>query len=120
MVQYRLPSNHRGLLVLALLFQFITPTYTLASKGAPSWVKQGSGLRSSAKGKVFYGVGSAGGIRNPALLRTTADNRARSELTKIFQVFSASLMKDYMASDGQQNVEQAIKTFFIQSLMKII
>lgn len=86
---------------------------------APEWVKKGSGAFGNEKGRVFYGVGSASGINNSSLLRTTADNRARNELAKIFEVYTASLMKDYAASTTagdfsktaeEQHVEQAIKT----------
>ena len=86
----------------------------------PDWVTKGSGAFGGEAGRVFYGVGSASGIRNHALARTTADNRGRAEIAKIFEVYSASLMKDYMASttagdmsasSEEQHVEQAIKTF---------
>jgi hypothetical protein len=86
---------------------------------SPDWVRKGSGAFGSDKGKVFYGVGAASGIQNPSLLRTTADNRARNDLAKIFQVYTASLMKDYMGattatkpgvSSDEQLIEQAIKT----------
>jgi hypothetical protein len=55
----------------------------------PEWVNKGSGAFGGEK-RVFYGVGSASGIRNHALARTTADNRARAEISKTFQVYSAS------------------------------
>jgi hypothetical protein len=75
-------------------------------------------------GKVFYCVSSAYGIKNfsllrSSLLRSAADNRARNEVAKIFQFYTASLMKDYMAStmagdpnvsSEEQHVEQAVKT----------
>ena len=86
----------------------------------PEWVMKGSGAFGGEAGRVFYGVGSASGIKNHALARTTADNRGRAEIAKIFEVYSASLMKDYMASttagdmtasSEEQHVEQAIKTF---------
>ncbi|MBI5747283.1 MAG: hypothetical protein HZA13_09810 [Nitrospirae bacterium] len=86
---------------------------------APEWVIKGSGAFGGEKGKVFYGIGSATGIRNSSLLRTTADNRARNEVAKIFEIYTASLMKDYAASttagdfsktSEEQHVEQAIKT----------
>lgn len=91
----------------------------------PDWVTKGSGAFGGEKGKAFYGVGLASGIKNLALARTTSDNRARSEIAKIFNTYSASLMKDYMASttagDGtasseEQHVEQAIKTFSATTL----
>jgi len=86
----------------------------------PEWVTKGSGAFGGEHGKVFYGVGMASGIKNMALARTTADNRGRAEIAKIFETYSASLMKDYMASttagdmtasSEEQHVEQAIKTF---------
>jgi hypothetical protein len=85
----------------------------------PAWVMKGSGAFSGDK-DVLYGVGSADMIGNTSLARTTAGNRARAELSKVFDVYSASLMKDYASSttagqegvaDEQQMVEQAIKTF---------
>jgi hypothetical protein len=91
----------------------------------PEWVLKGSGAFGGEAGKVFYGVGSVTGIKNHALARSTADNRGRAEIAKIFEVYSASLMKDYMASttagdmtasSEEQHVEQAIKTFSAQTL----
>ncbi len=91
----------------------------------PEWVLKGSGAFGGEVGRVFYGVGSVSGIKNHALARTTADNRGRAEIAKIFEVYSASLMKDYMASttagdmtasSEEQHVEQAIKTFSATTL----
>jgi len=91
----------------------------------PEWVTKGSGAFGGEEGRVFYGVGEVSGIKNHALARTTADNRARAEIAKIFEVYSASLMKDYMASttagdmsasSEEQHVEQAIKTFSAATL----
>ena len=91
----------------------------------PQWVVRGSGAFGNDNGRLFYGVGSVSGIRNHSLARTAADNRARAEIAKIFEVYSASLMKDYMAattagdmsaSAEEQHVEQAIKTFSAATL----
>ncbi len=90
----------------------------------PEWVNKGSGAFGGEK-QVLYGVGAASGIRNHALARTTSDNRARAEVSKILQTYSASLMKDYSASttagdfsqsSEEQHVEQAIKTFSANTL----
>jgi hypothetical protein len=95
----------------------------------PEWVMKGSGAFGGEKGRVFYGVGSVSGIKNHALARTTADNRARAEIAKTFEVYSASLMKDYMASttagdmsasSEEQHVEQAIKTFSAVTLSGVV
>jgi hypothetical protein len=86
----------------------------------PAWVAKGSGAFDVDKGKVFYGVGVASGIKNRALLRSTADDRARAEVAKILETYVATLTKDYMASTTagdmsasaeEQHVERALKTF---------
>ena len=85
----------------------------------PDWVMKGSGAFGGER-RVLHAVGAKSGIRNPALLRSAADNRARAEMQKIFQTYSASLMKDYAASttagdfsasSEEQHVEEAVKTF---------
>ncbi len=93
---------------------------------APDWVTQGSGAFDSGDhGKIFYGVGSASGIKNSSLLRKTSENRAKNEIAGVFNIYTASLMKDYMASISnldpnamgeEQLVEQAIKTVTSASL----
>jgi hypothetical protein len=117
------------LVVLALVFvagcgggeakKEITASTPIQDLGAPDWVVKGSGAFGGESGKVFYGVGSAYGMRNFSMLRSASDNRARNEVSKVFQVYTASLMKDYMAStmagdpnavSEEQHVEQAIKT----------
>lgn len=85
--------------------------------GKPGWISRGSVAVTTEEGRrLFFGVGAGSGIKNPALLRSTVDNRARNELGKVFEVYSASLMKDYMASTGEQSVENAIKTAVSVSL----
>lgn len=91
-----------------------------APPARPAWVDKGGGAFDVDKGKVFYGVGMASGIKNRALLRSSADNRARAEIAKILETYVAVLAKDYMASTTagdmsasleEQHVEQALKTF---------
>src|SRR2546429_2575821 len=64
----------------------------------PDWVNRGSGAFGGEKGKIFYGVGIASGIRNAALRRSTSDSRARSEIAKTLDTYVAVLNKDYQAS----------------------
>jgi hypothetical protein len=98
------------------VISIVTVATAAWAKDLPAWVTRGSCGYNNNGSRAFYGVGSASGIKNPALLRSTADNRARAELGKVFEVFSASLMKDYMASSGEQNVQQAVKTLSSLSL----
>ncbi|HEX9576123.1 MAG TPA: hypothetical protein VF993_00110 [Myxococcales bacterium] len=86
----------------------------------PDWVNRGSGAYGGEKGRVFYGVGIASGIRNAAMRRSTSDSRARSEISKTLDTYVSVLNKDYMASttagdmsasSEEQHVEQALKTY---------
>jgi hypothetical protein len=91
-----------------------------ACGGPPKWVKQGSGVMNEKDNKAFYGVGAVKGIKNEPLAWDAAENRARAEIAKNFETYSAYLMRDYAASTSaadftksaeEQNVERAIKTF---------
>ena len=97
----------------------------LAKYEAPDWVLKGSGAYSDDKGKAFFGVGSATGIKNYSLQRTVADDRARADLAKVFQYYLASLTKDYQAhttagsfknSSEDQNAEVALKVVVSQTM----
>jgi len=80
------------------------PVSPAASKGEPEWITKGSGAFDTPKGKIFFGVGSAQGIKN-----------------KIMETYVAVLTKDYMASTAggadvsksaeEQHIEQTLKSF---------
>lgn len=81
---------------------------------------KGSGAFSDEEGKVFYGIGSASGIRNFSLQRIVADDRARNDLAKVIEFYTRSLLKDYMGSttardfmnsEEEQLSETVMKTF---------
>jgi hypothetical protein len=91
-----------------------------ACSGTPKWVSKGGGYMSEKDSKAFYGVGAVTGIRNEPLAKETADNRARADLAKYVDTYTAYLMRDYAASttagdftksSEEQNVERAVKTF---------
>ena len=101
----------------------------LAEYDPPTWVLNGGGAFTDMKGKAFYGVGSATGIRNYSLQRTIADDRARGDLAKVFEVYITSLTKDYQAhttagsfdnSSEEQNAEVALKIVVSQSLRGVV
>lgn len=93
----------------------------VACSGTPKWVTQGSGAMNGKDDKAFYGVGSINGIhQDESLAWDAAENRARAEIAKNFQTYTAYLMRDYGAatnandftkSSEEQNIERAIKTF---------
>jgi len=98
---------------------------TAQAQGAPEWVMKGSGAFGGDKGKAFYGVASASNSSNMSLMRTAADNRARNEVAKTIQLYTASLMKDYQATTSagtaggtaeEQHIEQAVKTVTAMTL----
>ena len=101
----------------------------LAEYKAPNWVLQGGGAFTDSRGKAFYGVGSATGIKNYSLQRTVADDRARGDLAKVFEVYMTSLTKDYQAhttagnfdnSTEEQNAETALKVVVSQTMRGVV
>jgi len=118
-----------GLLFCALAALGGCSTQQVAKLTPPEWVTRGGGAFKDTGDKVFYGVGAVSGVKNPPLARTAAENRARAEISKIFETYSAALMKDYMASTTggaavtaasatteEQHIEQAVKTFSAATL----
>ncbi|MBI5193962.1 MAG: LPP20 family lipoprotein [Nitrospirae bacterium] len=100
---------------------------------APAWVTKGSAAFNDNGVKVFYGVGSVSGVKNKSLAKTASENRARAEIAKIFETYTASLMRDYMASttggaevnaqsatSEEQHIEQAVKTFSATTLSGVM
>jgi hypothetical protein len=92
----------------------------VACGGPPTWVKKGSGALNKKEDKAFYGVGEVVGVKNEPLAWEAAENRARAEIARSFQTYTAYLMRDYAASTTagdftrnteEQNIERAIKTF---------
>jgi hypothetical protein len=59
----------------------------------PAWYQLQSGLYETAEGKVFYGIGQAGGVQSLTLLRATADNRAREELGRVLENYVNELAR---------------------------
>lgn len=105
----------------------------LMPKETPAWVVKGSGAFKDSGEHVFYGVGAVTGMHNKPLAVTSAENRARAEVAKVFETYSASLMKDYAASttggaaitaetpsSEEQHIEQTIKTFSAVTLSGVM
>ncbi len=93
--------------------------------GPPKWVQKGGGYMNEKNSKAFYGVGAVTGVRNEPLANEAADNRARADLAKYMDTYTAYLMRDYAASttagdftksSEEQNVERALKTFVSANL----
>ena len=91
----------------------------------PEWLSKGTGAFTKEKGKAVYAVGVAAGIRNTALLRTTAETRAKANVAGWFEEHVTKFSKDYMASttagdmsrsSEEQHVEEGIQKFTSQTL----
>jgi len=104
-----------------------------SSAEPPEWVIKGSRAFNDAGKGVFYGVGAVTGIHNKPLSISASENRARAEIAKIFETYTAALMKDYAASvtggkavtqssstHEEQSVEQTIKTFSSATLSGVM
>ena len=101
----------------------------LADYEPPQWALTGGGAFTDEKGKAFYGVGSATGIKNFSLQRQVADDRARADLAKVFDYYVETLTKDYQAhttagsfdtSTEEQNSEAAVKVVVSQTLRGVM
>ena len=62
----------------------VTPVGTTAPRrpvpaNAPDWVKNGN----RSEGDTYYAIGWVAAIKNPALARTTAENRARAKMAEV-------------------------------------
>jgi len=74
----------------------------------PAWIDKGNGAFAGEMGEAFYGVGSSWGIQNPSLLRSSADNRARTEVARVFKTYTSALMEDYQASTMAGNLSRSL------------
>ena len=101
------------------------PSHAIDREDVPEWTNRSAGPAMEDGRRVFYAVGLVSGVRNMALARTTAENRARAEMQKYFTTYSASLMRDYQAataagdvneSSEEQHIEATVKTFSAGSL----
>ena len=124
----------KHLLLVGLIFlfgacvsipEFPPQPKALVDYKAPKWVLVGGGAFTDDKGKAFYGVGSATGIKNYSLQRQIADDRARADLAKVFEYYVETLTKDYQAhttagsfatSSEEQNAEAAVKVVVSSTL----
>ena len=88
----------------------------LKIKGAPDWVNEGTNILNSKDGRLFHGIGSAPKLGDMELQRSTAENRARSEVARILSSYMDVVSKDFLASsssgasaEAQQSVSRSIE-----------
>lgn len=79
--------------------------------GAPDWVNKGTQFLNDKSGRLFHGVGEAPVVGSNSLQKSTADNRARTEVARIFSSYMDAVTNDYTAaasSGGSGMSEQAV------------
>ncbi len=112
----RLPAGFAlllGVILLAGCSSQRTLESDLGLSDAPDWVNIGTQAVDNDEGRLLQGVGMAATMNDPSLQRSTADNRARTEIARILSTYVDSAITDYSASSGTQNsasVEQALKS----------
>lgn len=65
--------------------------------GAPKWVMMGCAAYFGEKKNMICGVGAVAGMTNPAMARTAAQGRGRTEIARSIKVKVKSMLKDYAA-----------------------
>ncbi|MCY3956498.1 MAG: LPP20 family lipoprotein [Nitrospira sp.] len=83
----------------------------------PEWITKNGAAFNDEK-HVFYGVGNAAGIQNPALRRRSAEAAARRFLAENFQVYVAGLNKQYLAETTAGDMERASVEQHVEDVMK--
>ncbi len=93
----------------------------LAIKGAPDWVNKGTAYVNDKDGRLFHGVGSAGPMGDRALQTSTADDRARAELARIFSSYLDVASRDYQAASraGDAKVNEEAVSRQIKNLTQV-
>lgn len=83
----------------------------LGMDDAPDWVNEGYQALDNDDGRLIHGVGSALKMMDFSLQRSTADDRARSEVARVLSSFLNVVSQDYLATAGMGDdavSEQAI------------
>lgn len=86
------------------------------------WHDRSSGVYDTSDGRVFYGIGVAGGTRNTTLLRATAANHARKEMALVLNEFVFELFQSTgtISSMTQEEGEQLMGTLVRNALKRAV
>lgn len=89
--------------------------------GAPDWVNKGTQFLNDRGGRLFHGVGEAPPMGSPALQKSTADNRARTEVARIFSSYMDAVNNDYTAasSSGGSGMSETALSQQIKAVTKV-
>jgi hypothetical protein len=94
------------LLTGCVTFPIVQPTSSPPPSDSPvDWTRKESGAFIIAGEKVFLGMGVSSGTRNTLLLRSSADNLAQAEVTRILADFTETLVYSVFADSGIETDE---------------
>jgi len=106
-----------SLLFLVLILGACSSRTTIESdmglSDAPDWVNEGTQAVKDDDGRLIHGVGLAPPMGDVSLQKSTADNRARTEIARVLSTYVDAVIKDYTASTGSDadlNVEREIRS----------
>ncbi len=93
----------------------------LGIKGAPEWVNKGTAYVNDKDGRLFHGVGSVSPMGDVSLQRSTADDRARAEVARIFSSYLDVVSNDYQSSakSGDNKISEESISRQIKNLTKV-
>ena len=117
--------NHLIIVSLAILLGACASKTKVESDldiaGAPEWVNKGTQFLNDRDGRLFHGVGEAPQMGARSLQKSTADNRARTEVARIFSSFMDAVSNDHTAasSSGSSSISEQALSQQIKSVTKV-
>lgn len=87
------------------------------------WYLMSSGAHDTPRGRAFYGIGKAEGLRNATLLRATAVNRARASMAEVLDGYVAELFHSARAmpaltmEEGEQVIGALVRNALKSSVI---
>lgn len=100
MLKYHIKTVLICLLLLSGCTAFQVPSTSPAADATTNWTQKESGAYLVAGKRVFFGRGVGSGTSNTLLLRSSADNQAQAEVSKILVDFTKALAYSVMAYSG--------------------
>ncbi|MDX1455593.1 MAG: hypothetical protein R3217_09075 [Gammaproteobacteria bacterium] len=93
----------------------------LGIEDAPDWVNEGSQALDSDDGRLIHGIGMAPKMGDFSLQKSTADDRARTEVARVLSSYMDVVSQDYLASAGlgEGSVNEQVITREIKNITNI-
>ncbi len=81
----------------------VMPPKTIAA-----WIPKGSGAFVIDSRRIFHGIGGAKSSSNPILLRASADNHSRRELSEVLQHYTLFVLEAYWSEGGGRDSSNVV------------